>query len=156
MTVQIGITSESNMPYYNNCIKKFGWNSWKQCPIAGSSVEILRELLRKMNQSVELIESSKEFGVKLNRSAWTGILGSIMNEEFDTSIFTYLPIQERLESFDMSTSVEFKPYAFFYKLSDDSIETYATSLFKPFSRILWALIFTVIGISNCCLALDIN
>lgn len=144
MKVRVGITNDSYMPFYNNCIQKFGWNSHKNCPNPGATVEILRNLLYKMNCTVELVTSPDVYGQKINDSTWTDILGSIYDGLFDISIFTLSPLKNRLDSFEFATATEFTPYAFYYKQSDDSFETYAVSLLKPFNKLLWGFISTVL------------
>lgn len=147
MIVRIGVVSQSFKPYYDNCTKKFGWNSHRDCPTPGATVEILRELLFLMNASVEFVPVSEEdSGQLVNGSTWTGMLGSIMANDIDTSIYDFSHTQSRLHSFDFSTSILFTPYAFFYKLTDDSFDTYVMSLLKPFNKTLWFSISITIAL----------
>lgn len=144
MVVRVGLPIQSYSPYYDSCAAKSGWYKTKNCPTPGASVEILRELLRIANVSVEYdLLPTDDYGVKINEFSWTGIFGLIMNETFATTIFDFIVTKERFESFDFSTSIIFTPYAFYYKLADDSFKTYASPLFKPFNKVLWSLIWAV-------------
>lgn len=53
---------------------------------------------------------------------------------------------DRLDKFEFSTPIAFTPYAIFYimipNIPDNSIQTYATSLFKPFINTLWYFTLT--------------
>lgn len=144
MIVRVGIYTESYPPFYDNCVKRFGWNSHKDCRNPGLSVEILRELFRLMNASVEFVLSPWATGLIVNKSSSDGVFGAIMNETFHTSISDLFVTNLRVEALDFSTPIVYTPYVFFYKLSDDSLKTYLTSLLRPFSKTLWILLSTVI------------
>lgn len=127
MKVKVGVLKESSLPWYNNCSIQ-DWTPRENCLLPGADVEILRELLRAMNSSYEIIATDTlEDLIKLHREG-----------KIDTAAMTLTNSSTINDSlFEFSAPVMFHPYSVTYKLTDGSFQMYLLSLMKPFSPIVW-------------------
>lgn len=135
MTVRIGVYKETNWPFSDICSLE-GWMPTTKCLQPGVDVEILRELMSRMNLSYEIVPADT-----ISLMVTMGIEGKLDTAAY-TVINSSLYINNNLYAF--THPVMFHPYSILYKPTDESFMTYLLSLTTPFSPFVWLYLFLTV------------
>lgn len=109
----------------------------KQCREPGLDAEILGYLLRRVNVSYTLLQNDEDYGTYSN-GTWNGLFTYLANGSYDLLGTSMVITNPRLDTFSITYTVDYLPYAFIVKRFPETFHTSSKVLIEPFTNSVWA------------------
>lgn len=111
----------------------------------GFVVELTRLLCNSLRYDCQFVlQSSDLYGSRLPNGSWTGLLGSIANGTYDTSLPLFMANRERLKDFDFADFSIRLPVDFATRRPNDYESFSIGWLSLPFAPEVWAVLLAAV------------